>query len=618
MRRASGVVPSGSRLLESTMSMQSPELPGSPSSFFVSPIAAAPTQARTPCAPLALHLQTPGKHPATPAHFLKTPLMGTGRKGRATASTPLPTLKTPVSRNGERESPVRVVDPFASGHRLNFPPTRGIFGTMSSSTSELLSDKPHDRSIDVVADLFPFELKPRDKLRLAAQAEKADSQARTGSPRIDAYWRARGKDSSPSPRMRRPGVLFDPETERSPSNRSRAHLATPARSAAQRTDLSNITQRSSPGITAGLSRSRLLRHTPRKISPLDGRPPSAIREPTAGGDANSVTVSLTAVPRPIREVKSILKPRRPPSELNPASPTFDRSVGPQQSARKVHFSDISGESSPVCGGTPSPNNGKVDVSAIHPVAEADEQPARQLDFDLSGSPAGTASPPADAKDKGRLFDVVTSAIREGDTRAVRDVVMRAGDEALKARSVDNGTVLMEAVIHDRIGIVQLLLRAQADPDSTNRHGVTPLMFAAWSDRDHITRMLLEAKADPNARSCERNQTALQIARSRGASKVEYVLASLSSTPTSPARSEPKASIRTDRMSPKNDNCPTCRRRHQFVGGERSRCVSNGSLSVKLGRTSSRSPLSPLSSNQMLGHNIAGSSCALCKVWMATP
>lgn len=62
----------------------------------------------------------------------------------------------------------------------------------------------------------------------------------------------------------------------------------------------------------------------------------------------------------------------------------------------------------------------------------------------------------------------------------------------------------------------------ADPNVSNKDGLTPLMFAAFRNRPRLTEHLLSAGADPKAVAGD-GSTALSIARERGHSEVVEVL-----------------------------------------------------------------------------------------------
>lgn len=67
---------------------------------------------------------------------------------------------------------------------------------------------------------------------------------------------------------------------------------------------------------------------------------------------------------------------------------------------------------------------------------------------------------------------------------------------------------------DNPAIVQLLLRAGADPQAVDNEGVTPLHLSAWNSNPVVTAHLLAAGADPNALDNE-GYTPLHHAARRG-------------------------------------------------------------------------------------------------------
>ena len=149
------------------------------------------------------------------------------------------------------------------------------------------------------------------------------------------------------------------------------------------------------------------------------------------------------------------------------------------------------------------------------------------------------------------------AVRGGDETAVR-ALLQDGVE-LDARLGDGSTALHWAVHEGRVGLVDLLLEAGADPHIVNRFGVsvvwlaaengnalvldsllsagadpntampggeTVLMTAARTGDPESVRRLLARGADPNARDHLRGQTALMWAAERNNTAVVHALAEL--------------------------------------------------------------------------------------------
>ena len=149
------------------------------------------------------------------------------------------------------------------------------------------------------------------------------------------------------------------------------------------------------------------------------------------------------------------------------------------------------------------------------------------------------------------------AVRGGDERAVR-ALLEDGVE-FDARLGDGSTALHWAVHEGRVGLVDLLLEAGADPHIVNRFGVsavwlaaengdalvldsllaagadpntampggeTVLMTAARTGDPETVRRLVARGADPDARDHLRGQTALMWAAERNNTAVVHVLAEL--------------------------------------------------------------------------------------------
>ena len=85
---------------------------------------------------------------------------------------------------------------------------------------------------------------------------------------------------------------------------------------------------------------------------------------------------------------------------------------------------------------------------------------------------------------------------------------------VNTREIDGTTALHWAVRSDDRESVQLLLRAGAQPNVSNRYGVTPLSLAATNGNPELVKLLLESGADPNTASPE-GETALMTAAHAG-------------------------------------------------------------------------------------------------------
>jgi ankyrin repeat protein len=87
---------------------------------------------------------------------------------------------------------------------------------------------------------------------------------------------------------------------------------------------------------------------------------------------------------------------------------------------------------------------------------------------------------------------------------------------------DGTTALHWAVRADNTSMVQLLLRAGANANAANRHGVTPLSLAALNRSSRVAALLIEAGADPQVKLPE-DQTILMTAARAGNPEVLTLL-----------------------------------------------------------------------------------------------
>ena len=92
---------------------------------------------------------------------------------------------------------------------------------------------------------------------------------------------------------------------------------------------------------------------------------------------------------------------------------------------------------------------------------------------------------------------VADALMSGDTAAARKLVEQHGD--VNAPQPDGATALHWAVYRSDKEMVDLLLRAGANPKAANREGSTPLWLASINGDAAIIAALVNAGADPNER-----------------------------------------------------------------------------------------------------------------------
>ena len=115
-----------------------------------------------------------------------------------------------------------------------------------------------------------------------------------------------------------------------------------------------------------------------------------------------------------------------------------------------------------------------------------------------------------------LEDSLIEAAKQGDTAAVR-AVLHQGGVNVNASGVDGTTALHWVVHRDDLETAALLLRAGANVRATNRYGVTPLSLAARSGSKvggAMVEKLLKAGADPNT-TLPSDETALMTAARSG-------------------------------------------------------------------------------------------------------
>jgi uncharacterized protein len=107
---------------------------------------------------------------------------------------------------------------------------------------------------------------------------------------------------------------------------------------------------------------------------------------------------------------------------------------------------------------------------------------------------------------------LTSAIKQGETRVVTDLIRRKTD--VNAPEQNGTTPLQWAIYQEQPDIVRALLRAGADPELPNREGMTPLSLAVLTGNAEVTKLLLDAGADLN-RPLANGETALMMAARTG-------------------------------------------------------------------------------------------------------
>ena len=96
-------------------------------------------------------------------------------------------------------------------------------------------------------------------------------------------------------------------------------------------------------------------------------------------------------------------------------------------------------------------------------------------------------------------------------------------------------VIIKVDLHQIHSIVDLLLKAGADPNLQVKHGVTPLYVASESGYTDIVRLLIHANANPNLQLLSDGSSALHIASQRGHFDVVRILLDAKANPNCQAR-----------------------------------------------------------------------------------
>jgi ankyrin repeat protein len=90
---------------------------------------------------------------------------------------------------------------------------------------------------------------------------------------------------------------------------------------------------------------------------------------------------------------------------------------------------------------------------------------------------------------------LVEAVKAADRAAIRTLLSERVD--VNATEADGTTALHWAADGDNLDLVELLLRAGANPKAANRYGVTPLWLASTNGNAATVVLLLKAGADPN-------------------------------------------------------------------------------------------------------------------------
>jgi len=120
----------------------------------------------------------------------------------------------------------------------------------------------------------------------------------------------------------------------------------------------------------------------------------------------------------------------------------------------------------------------------------------------------------------RLVD----AVKAGNRDAVRALLKASPRPEVNAAEPDGTTALHWAVRGDDQELVELLLKAGANPNAANRYGVAPITLAAANGNAALVERLLEAGADPNTALPHGETVLMTAARAGSAEAVERLIA----------------------------------------------------------------------------------------------
>jgi ankyrin repeat protein len=112
----------------------------------------------------------------------------------------------------------------------------------------------------------------------------------------------------------------------------------------------------------------------------------------------------------------------------------------------------------------------------------------------------TIPPPVAAADREMLYSKAEDLIRYTDDVKGLSALIAQGVEVKKAGKNSQGrTLLVSAATEGKVAMMEVLLRAGADPNVKDESGMTALRQVAWTGKNQIavTKRLIGAKADVN-------------------------------------------------------------------------------------------------------------------------
>ena len=102
------------------------------------------------------------------------------------------------------------------------------------------------------------------------------------------------------------------------------------------------------------------------------------------------------------------------------------------------------------------------------------------------------------------------AARQGDVE-LGQMLVYAGANVRAVTRIGGFTPLLMASERGYAGVIDVLLKAGADPKTATSSGTTPLMFAAASGQTDAVKLLLDKGVDVNAAESARGETPLMFA-----------------------------------------------------------------------------------------------------------
>lgn len=112
-----------------------------------------------------------------------------------------------------------------------------------------------------------------------------------------------------------------------------------------------------------------------------------------------------------------------------------------------------------------------------------------------------------------------------DDLEMAQMLVYAGAKAAASLRINAMTPLFFACQNGNAGMVELLLKAGADPNAALKNGATPLMYGSRAGDAQVVRLLLDKGASPNTVEPGRGETALMFAAASNRAEAIQVLLS---------------------------------------------------------------------------------------------